>query len=233
MKKFGMLWFGILMLIWPVLSRSASQAETLHIATYHWPPYQTYQNKKLDGISVKVVKCVLEKMNQPYKISVLPSKRAKALVKEGQYDAYFSASIDETYEDFAVRSKAIAEQRWNWYTLKETLVDPTYFFFKENAYVSALSGSDMRKWLENNGYRLKTDPSQPESLFKLLEILRIDAALSSEEVAEPIIKNMDLSDRINVTLVRNKPLGVYFSIKFISKHPDFLNKFNQLIKSCR
>lgn len=233
MKKiWALCWFFVFLLA-ATFSFAESELKTLKLATYEWPPYQTIENNVLKGICVRVVECALNKMNQPYTIAVVPSKRAQILLEQGEYDAFFSASMDEGYDQFAVRSEPIADQKWNWYTLKESCVDPGYFFFKERSAVSAIAGSEMRKWLEANGYILKTSPYSTQSLFKLLESKRVDAVLASEIAAKKAIEEINLTDKVTPTLSRNKPLRVYFSKKIIADYPDFLNRFNQQVIECR
>lgn len=233
MKNFLFTGSFIFVLLFVNLVFAGSSPKKLLLATQQWPPYQTYNNNTLDGIAVRVVKCVLEKMNQPYEIKVYPWKRAQVMVERGKYHGFFAASKNEARDQYAVQSGVIAEQKWNWYVLNDSLLDPGDTSFKKKASVSARAGSNMRKWLEKNGYNIITEPKDTQSLFKILKVKRVDAVLGSELVAKDVIAKFNLSDKIKIVLNRNKPLGVYFSKKFLSENPKFLEQFNRLIKECR
>ncbi len=212
---------------------AGSSPKKLLLATQEWPPYQTYDNNILNGVAVRVVECALKKMNQPYVINVFPWKRAQMLVEKGKYHGFFAASKNNTRDQYAVQSGVIAAQKWKWYILNDSSLDPGDTSFKEKASVSARAGSNMRSWLEKNGYNVKTQPQTTEVLFRMLEIKRVDAILASEMVAKDVIVKLNLSDKINTVLNRNKPLGVYFSKKFLDDYPQFLNQFNELVLECR
>lgn len=205
----------------------------LRLATQEWPPYQTYENEILDGEAVRIVKCILEKMGQPYKIDVFPWKRAQKLVEDGQYHGFFAASKNEERDGYATLSAPIALQKWNWYVSKKTAFDPDDASFKGTAAVAARFGSNMLEWLEENGYNVVVRPYTTEKIVELLARERIDAALASESVFEEIMASKQISpDKFHVVTHRNKPLGVYFSNDFLSGHPEFLQKFNETIGQC-
>ena len=233
MKKFLLTGSFIFAFLFVNLIFAASAPKTLLLSTQEWPPYQTYNNNILDGIAVRVVECVLGKMNQPYKITVYPWKRAQFMVENEEYHGFFSASKNDTRDQYSVQSGAIAEQKWNWYTLKNSLLNPRDTSFKKKVSVSSRIGSSMYKWLEKNEYNIKAKPKNTERLFKLLINKRVGAVLASELVAKEVIVKLNLSDSLKTVLNRNKPLGLYFSKAYLANNPEFLEQFNGLIKECR
>lgn len=204
------------------------------LTTQNWSPYQTYENNVLDGFAVNVVRCVLEKMEQPYEIKVVPWKRAQHLVETNMAHGFFSASKNKTRDQYATISEIIAEQKWNWYLLKESSLNPTNDSFRKEASVGGMLGSNMLTWLNTNRYKIKAQPNDTETLVKMLIFKRMDAILANELVMKNVLEKMKLSpEKFHIYLNRNKPLGVYWSKKFLLENPNFLKRFNRLIKECR
>lgn len=209
-------------------------AEKIVLTTQVWAPYQTYENKLLGGFAVHVVQCVLEKMNQPYEIKVYPWKRAQKMVENGEAQGFFSASQNHVRDEYATISETIAAQKWNWYLLKESSFTPSDISFKKEAKVSAMLGSNMLTWLTKNEYRVMCKPVDTEKLLETLLMKRHDAVLANELVAEKTLAKMNLSsDRFKIYLNKDKPLGVYWSKKFLSTNPGFLEQFNKYTRTCR
>lgn len=212
----------------------AYSAEKILLTTQVWPPYQTYENKVVDGFAVQVVKCVLEKMRQPYEISVYPWKRAQKMVEVGKAHGFFSASRNQIRDQYATISESIAEQKWTWFVLKGSSFNPMQDSFKQEANVAAMLGSNMITWLYENGYKVLSTPKDTESLIKALLMKRYDAMLANELVVDKVLEQMKLSpEQFQIYLYKDKPLGVYWSKKFLSENPMFLERFNMNIKMCR
>ncbi len=213
---------------------AASSANKIILTTQNWPPYQTKENDIVDGFAVQVVRCVLKKMGQPYEIKVVSWKRAQRMVKKGKAHGFFSASHNEIRDQYATISETIAAQKWNWYLLKENPMAPSDWSFKSKARVTAMFGSNMLTWLNKNGYNVFGHTQNTEVLIKLLIGKRIDAILANELVAKAVMEKTKTPPEIfKVYLNKDKPLGVYWSKKFLSENPGFLERFNRLIIGCR
>lgn len=212
----------------------ASSAKKVLLTTQKWPPYQKYENNVLGGFAVQVVRCVLKKMEQPYEVRVFPWKRAQKMVEYGEAHGFFSASQNEIRDQYATISETIAEQKWNWYLLNESSLNPADASFKKKATVAAMHGSNMLTWINKSGYKVTGTPKDTEALIKTLLKKRYDAVLANELVVNEVLEEMKLSpERFHIYLNRNKPLGAYWSKKYLSENPKFLERFNRFIKECR
>ncbi len=206
----------------------------LILTTQEWLPYQATDGHSLDGISVKVVECVLGKMEQPYEIKVYPWNRSQLMVKQGKAHGFFAASQNTKRDQYATISSVIAEQKWNWYLPQHSLLDPGHPFFKQGALVSAGVGSNMLNWLKEKGYQVIIESYNTEKLAELLAMGRLDAVLANEQVMIHILNQKKLPrDSFKVFVNRNKPLGVYFSKAFLEEESQFLTRFNALVSECR
>ena len=206
-------------------------SEKILLTTQEWPPYQVYHDKILEGTAVLVVKELLEKMEVPYEIRVYPWERAQFMVKSGSAQGFFLASRNRKRDRYATLSEAIFSQKWNWYLLKNSPLNPTDESFKKATCVLVRFGSNMRHWLSANQYRITGSFKSTEALIKALLAKRCDAMLANELVINKAMKNMQLSPEIfKIYSNKDEPLGVYWSKEYLSENPSFLDSFNTLIK---
>lgn len=213
----------------------ASSAETaLRLTTHNLPPYGYLENGELTGTAVRVIRCVLTRLDRPFQIDVVPWKRAQVMVKSGQAEGFFAASRNPQRDHYAVLSQTIAEQNWMWYLLKDSPHDPAAPGFREKAVVSSFLGANMQKWLRENDYNLdQSPPSDSRLLLRMLLGGRLDAALANDQVMRALIRTQEAGERVREVLNRNKPLGIYFSKIFLEANPGFLARFNAEVTDCR
>ncbi len=210
--------------------------EPVVLTTHDLEPYGYYNDGgDLVGSAVDVVRCVFKKMDRPFTIKVVPWKRAQRLVQDGVADGFFAASRNKARDFYADITDTIAEQKWVWYYLTGSILKPTSPDFKERARVSSFLGANMHKWLEDNEYNTYNNapPANTELLLKVLLSGRLDAALANDQVMSELIGTFGLQNRIDSHVLKNKPLGVYFSERFLEQNSGFLGQFNGHVSSCR
>ena len=212
------------------------------LATHNLCPYGCYQANgssvsksklRFSGVAVDVVHCSLKKMSIQLEISVLPWKRAEKAASEAVVDGFFAASQNSVRDDFATMSAVIAEQKWQWFLLSDSPLDPLQLSFKHNATVSGFRGSNMLFWLKKNNYQVAATAIDTQGLLKLLLRGRVDAVLANNYVMKEVITDQHLLEKIKVYTLKNKPLGVYFGKSFLSQYPSFLKEFNANVSKCR
>jgi polar amino acid transport system substrate-binding protein len=184
------------------------------------------------GVAVDRVRCVLKKMDTPLEVQVVPWRRAQLLVKRGNADGFFAASQNESRDEFAVKTMSIADQKWNWYLLKENSLSPRDQSFKEKASVGGFVGANMLKWMQEQNYKVTAIPNDTEGLLKILLARRVDAVMANNYVMQALLQNYGVEDQVKIYLNVDKPLFVYFSKEFIKSRPMFIEKFNNLIPEC-
>lgn len=205
------------------------------LTTHDLKPYG-YLNKQglLVGSAVKVVRCAMDAINQPYEIIVVPWKRAQAMVQSNQAHGFFAASQNAARDKGGAKSEVIAEQNWMWYVTVDSKFDPMDPNFKDTAFVTSFLGANMQKWLSDNEYHLSVDPPiNTENLLLTLLHNRYDAVLANDQVMGALLKKHNAEDKVRTTLNRSKPLSVYFSNKFIARNMQFLAAFNRSVLECR
>ncbi|WP_417454008.1 substrate-binding periplasmic protein [Kiloniella sp.] len=216
-------------------SSAVIAAEPVIITTHELPPYSYFdEENNFTGIATTVLECVLHKLEKPYKIQVVPWKRAQILVQNHEADGFYAASKNAFRDSYAVMTKAIAEQTWTWYLRKESLLDPQSNDFKKNANVSSFLGANMHKWLIANDYNVSNTPAtDTKSLLRMLLSDRFEAVLANELVMDRLLHKTDQLEHVRKVDLKNKPLGVYFSNRFLLNNPGFIEQFNQQVTPCR
>lgn len=209
---------------------AGASAETIKFNTQDWKPYQTVINGQPDGIAVKAVKCIVEKMGHKADIAVLPWTRAQKEVADGVAGGFFAASKSADRDAFAEMSQAFIPQVWRWYTAADKVVDVA----GKTAKVGVLAGSSMEKWLDENGYTATQKIQSTDALVKMLQSGRVEAVLANEIVFKEALGTAGASDAAFKAIPHSdRPLGVYFGKTFLAAHPGFLDGFNAQIKACQ
>ena len=235
---------GLFMIV-PSGTLHATPQKAIVLTTHNLCPYGCFTNKSsfitpptptplnFKGVAVDVTRCVLTKMNRSLKVLVLPWARAQYMVKHKQADGFFAASKNSSRDQYATISATIAEQKWQWYLLKENPLSPEQTSFKEKAMVGGFLGANMLKWMENEGYQVIARTKNTESLLKLLIKGRVNAVLANNYVMQSLLEKHKVTTRVKTYLNKDKPLGVYFSNTFLNDNPEFLKRFNNHVPSCR
>ncbi|WP_434939598.1 substrate-binding periplasmic protein [Shewanella sp. HL-SH8] len=225
---------GLLLLLSSQLAAAAVVDKVITITTQEWAPYQIEVGQKNDGYAIKALDCVMDKLQQPYKVIFLPWGRAQLEVKQGKYDGFFSASHNNERDGFAVLSNTFIAQQWNFYLLKNTAIPLNQDAIKSNAQFGARRHSNATFWLKEHNYNVIHQASTLDELIYLLEKNRIGAILENNLFFEAAAKRVNIPVS-NFAVVPNldRSLGVYFGKTFLKQYPDFLDKFNQHTESCR
>lgn len=213
----------------------ALAANPIRLTTHDQPPYGTYlPDKTFDGLAVRVVRCVLKRMNRAFVIEVYPWERAQRLAASGEADGFFPATIKPERLEWAEPSNVIADQKWVWSLPANSKFDPQSAEFKANAAVGAHFGSNRLKTLEAEGYRVVLRSQTDAALLKALAVGRADAILVGDLAIAEAMKEQNINPKDYKTVVaKDNPLHAYFGRKFLRSEPDFLNRFNAQIPACR
>lgn len=204
----------------------------LLLTTQDWPPYQEYKHGQMQGIALDRVKCALGKMGQPYQLTMTTWSDAQLRVHSGSQHAFFVATQTAERDDYATLSDPIAQQELMWYFGPG--VEPKINeLSKLNLKFSAKFGSNKWFWLKRNGYNVVKQPRDAKVLLKLLKQREIDIALEDKLVFQGELDDADLpSDYFQFKTHETKPMGVYFSNRFLNKYSGFLPAFNAAVSKC-
>jgi polar amino acid transport system substrate-binding protein len=218
-----------------VLAANPSAASPIRLATHDQAPYGTFQkDQTFDGIAVRVISCVLKRMNRQFVVEVYPWIRAQYMAEHFEVDGFFPATLKKERLEWSESTEIIAEQKWVWYLPVDSTLDPLSSEFKSVAKVGAHFGSNRLAMLEDQKYIVVAHPATDEQLLLMLTLGRMDAMLAGNlSVAEAMREHKIDPKRFRRVLERDAPLYAYFGKKFLKSEPNFINQFNKQIPACR
>ena len=93
-------------------------------------------------------------------------------------------------------------------------------------------GSNIIHWLRKNDYMISAETTDLDNMVNMVLTGRVDAFMENELVAQRSLEGTDELKKLNKSIARSMPVGVYFNHKFLSQYPDFLTAFNQAVIGC-
>jgi len=187
-------------------------------------------NERAQGGSVEHVKCILDNMQYQYQLRSLPWRRARQDVHANVIDGFFTAVAIDEASKYATFSAPLVLENWYWFWRKD-MADPASW--KGRFHVGVILSGQQEVVLSNEGFSRFVTANSTEQLVKLLMSKRVDVVLLDKEQFETAAKKMNIAEANYYSrFFRYVPLGVYFGAPFLSRHPDFLNGFNNRIGSC-
>ncbi len=220
---------------WFMAASGVPAAQPVRIATHDQAPYGTYlADRRFDGVAVRVMECVLQRMGRTYSVEVYPWERAQKLAEKGDVDGFFPATIKPERLVWAEASGAIADQKWVWYLPLDSKLDPLSPAFKTTARVGAHFGSNRLKMLEAENYNVVFKPQTDELLLTGLVRGRADAILGGNLAVAAAMKEQGVDPkRYRMVVAQDNPLHAYFGRQFLAANPGFMKQFDARIPSCR
>lgn len=218
----------------PAVAAESPVGRELLLTTQNWAPYIREENGRPTGLAVVPLDCAMSRLGQKYRIQFLPWLRAQNEVRHGRADGFLPASRNAERDGYAALSEPLVYNTWAWYFPKGSKIRPDAPGFKETAVVTSEAGSNLLAWLTEQGHKMAPAPDTHGQLAQMLVHRRIDAALATVAVfeAEATALGFDLA-AFDRHVVREDPLGVYFSRFFLRENSHFLIQFNSAVRACR
>jgi len=220
---------SIVLLVLVLLIAQAN--DTLHFVVPDFEPFTYKVDGAFKGIGIERVSAVLDDIDIPYTISLVPNYgRAVEETRRNRSDGFFLATQNSERDSIAQFSNTIFINRWCWFTLEDGALQPTGTDFKESARVATPINTNTHRWLKNEGYNVTFPVSDLSVLVSLLVESRVDAVFISEEVflQQLRIKKINL-ETIHTEVQSERPFGIYISNETQEEYPDLLNRINQSI----
>ena len=216
----------LLLCLLPVIS----QAAAIRLDTSAEEPYQVVVDGELSGLSVTVLGCIFEQLQQPYSIRLTSFSRARQNVRKQVADGFFSSAPDSQVDGYAQLSAPLLIEKWYWYALDPHVLNRP--IWDSDLRIGGVLGSNSLTWLESRGLPVTQKVPRLEQLLALLERGRIDLLLADSNVMSNLTEVSSREKPLLQRFVRYSPLGVYFSHDFLNQHPDFLKAFNRHVEDC-
>jgi len=193
-------------------------------------PYQVVVDGQLGGLSVTVLECIFNRMQQPYQIQLTSLQRARRNVSRQIADGFFSSAPNSLVDGYAVLSAPLLIEKWYWYALDPSLLNLP--IWDKQLRIGSVLGSNSMIWLESRGIEIEQKVPRLEQLVAMLRHGRINMLLADNNAMHSTLQQAQGEQKLHQRFVRYSPLGVYFSKNFIDEHPDFLKAFNRQVENC-
>ncbi|MGF1742369.1 transporter substrate-binding domain-containing protein [Vibrio profundum] len=219
-----------IILIFILVYSSITLADEVRIGMSINAPYQVEDTSGLSGSVVALMKCSLDKLETPYKISVYPWKRSVGFLRASVVDIIFSYEQNSALDSVAQFSTPLVLESWYWYWTK-TLPEVNGDYHDSS--IAVVLGSSQERWLADNQYKKVHPVLSIEQALGLLSIGRVDLLLSDSTQIEATSQKMGIDlGKFGREFIRFSTLGAYISNKFIKNNPNYFALLNESIKSC-
>ncbi|MCK5194699.1 MAG: transporter substrate-binding domain-containing protein, partial [Desulfobulbaceae bacterium] len=159
---------------------------TLKIALLDFPPYEFQANNKIDGITVRIVREVFKRMNQPISMSKLPWSRALLYLQRGEIDGLFEILKKPEREEFADYSKVVLmDETASLFVLDDSSISFDGDLNKLQNYTVGVRqdfsyGAEFDQAVEDKVISKMVKKVYPEDLLRLLNFGRIDILIGDK-----------------------------------------------------
>ncbi|HBX53949.1 transporter substrate-binding domain-containing protein [Pseudomonas sp. UBA2684] len=208
----------------------AAQLGTIRLDTSQEEPYQILLDGQLSGLSIDVLDCIFQRLEQPHSIQLTSWKRAKQNVSTHIAEGFFSSAPDAESDAFAQLSAPLLIEKWYWYALDAQVLNRPPW--DPQLRIGGVLGSNTLAWLETRGIHVQQKVPKLEQLIQLLQRGRIDLILADQSAMDSASRDLNLQRQLQQRFVRYTPLGVYFSRAFLTQHPGFIQDFNEQVQNC-
>lgn len=219
-----------LLLVLASVCAAAQPPLPVRLDTSFEDPYQVVVDGQLGGLSVTVLECIFNRMQQPYQIQLTSLQRARRNVSRQIADGFFSSAPNSLVDGYAVLSAPLLIEKWYWYALDPSLLNLP--IWDKQLRIGSVLGSNSMIWLESRGIEIEQKVPRLEQLVAMLRHGRINMLLADNNAMHSTLQQAQGEQKLHQRFVRYSPLGVYFSKNFIDEHPDFLKAFNRQVESC-
>lgn len=208
----------------------AQKHNVLTLVSPHFPPYTYKSNNKVVGLGPDLIRQVLDNTNIQYNIVMVDDYgEAVHVIKAKLADGMFLASQNTERDAIAVFTQPLLINKWSWFMLKESDLDPKSETFKLQADIGTIKGTNTYLWLKSNGYAVAASPPEASSLVAMLTSGRIDAVFLSDVVFENELDEKTLF-KLKKSVEMEKDFSMYISHDYLKRHPESIDKINLSIK---
>ena len=198
---------------------------TLKIAILDFPPYEFQVDNKIDGITVRIVREVFKRMNQPISMSKLPWSRALVYLENGEIDGLFEILRKGKREKYADYSNVVLmDETASLFVLDDSSITFDGDLNKLQNYTFGVRqdfsyGTQFDQAVEDKVISKIVKKVYPEDLLRLLNLGRIDI-LIGDKYGIPYTYN-------KISTVKN-----YKKIKRLSPDVQYTPSYMAFSKKC-
>jgi polar amino acid transport system substrate-binding protein len=207
----------VFVLVGILFATQAIGGEVLKLAILDFPPYEFKDSDNIEGISVRIVREVFRRMNQPISIELYPWPRALMYLKQGKIDGLFEVLKNAEREEFADYSQVVLMyESASLFVLKDSSIAfdgdlsklKGFTFGKRHGFSY---GQKFDQAIKKEVISTITEEVEMENLLRMLNAGRIDI-LIGDKYGTPYLYNKMKASK------KHKAVNVFKKIKRLS--PD-------------
>ncbi|MCK0068159.1 hypothetical protein [Kordiimonas laminariae] len=188
----------------------------------------------LKGPAYDLFTCSMEKMNQPFKVSIAPLSRANSLMTNHKNGVWFPSSMKTTDERDARMVGPAGDTNLYFFMLKDNPLKPGTRDFKRKARLTAYKGSAMERHLLKERYVYVEGSADVQRMISMLLSNRADALLAVDmRRVLPEETRKLVEENLRMELFRKMPIGFQIAKPTHLGHPGFTSAFRAALNSCK
>ncbi len=199
---------------------TAASAQTIHIATEEYPPFNMSVNGKIVGISTEMVRELFQRTGVEYEIAIYPWKRALETAKTRPDNAVYSTTRSADREADFKWVGPLVKQEWVFFAKAGRDLNISSLADVRGHSIGGYQGDALAEFLRQSDATLTLDLTADDELnAKKLSAGRIDLWAVGDRKGAYIAKQLGLSNLENVFTFK---AGSEMYLAFNPKTPDAL-----------
>lgn len=194
---------------------------------------QLQPDGSLKGTAYELFACSMEKMNQPFKVSIAPLSRANKLMTSHTNGVWFPSAMNTSKERMARMVGPASETSLYFFMRKDNPLQPGTREFKRKARVTAYKGSAMERHLLKERYVYTEGSADVQRMIYMLMSDQADALLAVDmrrilpEETQKLVE-----ENLRMELFRKMPIGFQVAKPTHMSRPGFTSAFQTALNSC-
>ncbi|MBN1969821.1 MAG: transporter substrate-binding domain-containing protein [Candidatus Delongbacteria bacterium] len=215
------------------------EAVELNLVTLQYPPYQFEEDGVVKGVVIDLLKETFKRMDQPYKITVLPWARAIKYIEYGEVDGIFTIYKTREREAFADYStEVLMPQVISLFVRSDSNIEFYGDLSKLSRYkigvVRSVSyGIYFDKAIKDGTFRSIKEVAVGEENFKGLDTGLIDIVVSNKFGGVDIINELKLNNNIKMLSFDLDSVSSYIAFSKEKNLTKTRDKFDLVLKKMK
>ncbi|MDC7707054.1 substrate-binding periplasmic protein [Vogesella indigofera] len=191
----------ILMLL--LAAANLAGADSLLLATEHFPPYQIERDQRVSGFVADKVIAMLRQANLPYRLRAYPWQRAYNTVLATPQSCLFSVTRTPEREASFQWIGPLTHSEWTLYALRGRFISFRSLDEVRHLRIGTYYGDVRDSYLRQHQMKVDAAPQDRDNIDKLLQH-RIDLWASDRFTANGLLLQRQLDTRIEPVLAFNR-----------------------------
>lgn len=197
-------------------------------------PAQWSEEGGISGIAITVAACAVKNLGRSITFELAPLSRATELMDTQDNALWYPSVLAGDEERMARLVGPVSRVELMWYYLRSAKYKPGQDDFREQAKVTAYTGSRTEVMLRDEGYTLVPGSADHMRLVHLVASGSVDAVLAVDfRWKLPDATRALVAKHMDTALYKSFPVAYQVSRPLAAREPDFIEKFQSAVDSCK